>query len=211
MRAVAESSIPVISAVGHETDTTLIDFAADLRAPTPTAAAEMAVPVRMELVAELSECERRMVLAMDRSIEGYSFQLAGLSRALGDPTVIIDNRSQQLDYLDQRLEKAINLILKDLSVNVGRFSTRLVSPDFQIMRKSDVLDSLIKRHENAGKAVIENAEFRKSNIAGRLRINGVRQIIDNLKIELERRDFSIREPRIHVSYTHLTLPTILRV
>ena len=88
VRAVAESSIPVISAVGHETDTTLIDFVADLRAPTPTAAAEMAVPVRMELVAELSECGRRMVLAMDRSIEGYGLQLAGLSRALGDPTVL---------------------------------------------------------------------------------------------------------------------------
>lgn len=186
VRAVAESSIPVISAVGHETDTTLIDFAADLRAPTPTAAAEMAVPVRVELVAELSECERRMVLAMDRSIEGYRLQLTGLSRVLGDPTEIIDNRSQQLDYLDQRLEKAINLILKDLSVNVGSFSTRLVSPDFQIMRKSDVLDSLIKRHENAGKVVIENAEFRKSTIASRLKINAVRQIIDNLKIGLER-------------------------
>ena len=142
--------------------------------------------MRVELVAELSEFERRMVLAMDRSIEGYSLQLAGLSRALGDPTEIIDNRSQQLDYLDQRLEKAINLILKDLSVNIGSFSTRLVSPDFQIMRKSDVLDSLIKRHENAGKVVIENAEFRKSTIASRLKINAVRQIIDNLKIGLER-------------------------
>ena len=54
------------------------------------------------------------------------------------------------------------------------------------MRKADVLDSLIKRYENAGKAVIENAEFRKSTIAGRLKINAVRQIIDNLKIELER-------------------------
>ena len=54
------------------------------------------------------------------------------------------------------------------------------------MRKSDVLDSLIKRHENAVKAVIENAEFRKSTIASRLKINAVRQIIDNLKIELER-------------------------
>ena len=74
---------------------------------------------------------------------------------LGDPTEIIDNRSQQLDYLDQRLEKAINLILKDLSVNVGSFSTRLVSPDFQIMRKSDVLDSLIKRHENAEKLLLK--------------------------------------------------------
>ncbi len=186
VRSVAESLIPIISAVGHETDTTLIDFASDLRAPTPTAAAEMAVPVRSELISELIEHERRMILAMDRNIEGCDLQLSGFARALGDPTSIIDNRSQRLDYLDERLGNAIRSRIKDLSTNVGEFSSRLVSPDFQIMRKSDVLASLVKRLGNAGKLVVENAEFKKSAIGSRLKINIVRQTIKNLQIDLDR-------------------------
>ena len=69
VRAAAESPIPLISAVGHETDTTLIDHAADRRAPTPTAAAEMAVPVRAELFAQLGELQHRARQCLSRRVE----------------------------------------------------------------------------------------------------------------------------------------------
>src|SRR2546430_682018 len=82
VRAAAESRIPLISAVGHETDITLIDFAADKRAPTPTAAAEMAVPVRSELLAEVSVLARRTMICWQRGQEGRRNELRAAVRAL---------------------------------------------------------------------------------------------------------------------------------
>ncbi|MBO6827913.1 MAG: exodeoxyribonuclease VII large subunit, partial [Sneathiella sp.] len=85
VRAAAESRIPLISAVGHETDTTLIDYASDRRAPTPTAAAEMAVPVRSELLAYVEDMDRRIRRGLTRSISEKRDRLQGLSRGLRDP------------------------------------------------------------------------------------------------------------------------------
>src|SRR5499425_2199849 len=82
VRAAADSMIPLISAVGHETDVTLIDFAADKRAPTPTAAAEMAVPVRSELIADLMSKARRALACWQRAQEGRRNELRALTRAL---------------------------------------------------------------------------------------------------------------------------------
>src|SRR5947207_4281624 len=82
VRAAADSMIPLISAVGHETDITLIDFAADKRAPTPTAAAEMAVPVRSELLAEVSVLARRTMICWQRGQEGRRNELRAAVRAL---------------------------------------------------------------------------------------------------------------------------------
>src|SRR6201992_4327937 len=80
--AAADTRIPLISAVGHETDITLIDFAADKRAPTPTAAAEMAVPVRSELVAEVESLSRRKALCWQRGQENRRNELRAAARAL---------------------------------------------------------------------------------------------------------------------------------
>src|SRR5579885_3392869 len=102
VRAAAASAIPLISAVGHETDTTLIDHAADRRAPTPTAAAEMAVPVRLDLVAELSGKGQRMAGAMLRLLDERRLRVVGLGRGLPDPRSLLDAAAQRLDDRAER-------------------------------------------------------------------------------------------------------------
>jgi len=103
VRAAAGSAIPLISAVGHETDTTLIDFASDRRAPTPTAAAEMAVPVRADLLAEVLDYGKRTVASLNRGLRDAAFALSSLARGLGDPHRLIEERQQRLDVAGERL------------------------------------------------------------------------------------------------------------
>lgn len=106
-RAAAASDIPLISAVGHETDTTLIDFASDYRAPTPTAAAEYAVPVRAELMARLEETEGRRIAAMAQALRYRSERLRDLSRALPRADALTAQAQQRLDLAAARLPSAL--------------------------------------------------------------------------------------------------------
>jgi exodeoxyribonuclease VII large subunit len=110
VRAAAECTIPLISAVGHETDTTLIDHAADRRAPTPTAAAEIAVPVRSELVATVADFAARRVRAMSRMIEQRKQRFGDLVRALPRPEQILAERRQRLDVAVARLPKPTEIL-----------------------------------------------------------------------------------------------------
>ena len=106
-RAVAASEIPVISAVGHETDTTLIDFVADQRAPTPTAAAEMAVPVRMELLAWIEGQGGRLTRSAVQGLALRSQRVRDLSRALPRAESLLAPASQRLDLATERLPSAL--------------------------------------------------------------------------------------------------------
>jgi exodeoxyribonuclease VII large subunit len=107
VRAAAASAIPLISAVGHETDTTLIDHASDLRAPTPTAAAEIAVPVRLDLLAELGGKTARLAGGLSRLFTERRLHLAGLARGLPDPQDMLGAAAQRLDDRSERLRLAI--------------------------------------------------------------------------------------------------------
>lgn len=107
VRAIAECSIPVISAVGHETDTTLADFAADRRAPTPTAAAEMAVPVRAELAATLDELALRKRRAILRPVSLGRERLEARVARLPRPEVLVAQAAQRLDDLGERLRRGL--------------------------------------------------------------------------------------------------------
>ena len=118
VRAVAASDIPVISAVGHETDTTLIDYAADKRAPTPTGAAEMAVPVRSDLMATVADLSRRLDLSLARGIDARRERVEALARAMPTPRDLLGLAEQRVDDLGSRLPKA-------LSANVAASQARL--------------------------------------------------------------------------------------
>ncbi|MFC2969702.1 exodeoxyribonuclease VII large subunit [Acidimangrovimonas pyrenivorans] len=107
VRAAAESRIPLISAVGHETDTTLIDYASDRRAPTPTAAAEIAVPVRLELLAQQDALGARLSRALSQGVMLRGQRLRDLSRALPRPETLVEQAGQRLDLWAERLPNAL--------------------------------------------------------------------------------------------------------
>ncbi len=108
VRAIAASTIPVISAVGHETDTTLADFAADLRAPTPTAAAELAVPVREDLANQIAELSLRQRRGIARPVVLGRERLDARSRALPRPDTLLISHTQRLDDLSERLRRGLS-------------------------------------------------------------------------------------------------------
>lgn len=111
VRAAAASDIPLISAVGHETDTTLIDFASDRRAPTPTAAAEMAVPVRLDLVSGVAGLDERLRRGMTRLAREKRQQLDSLGRGLRGPREQLDMMRQRFDDLSDRFRHALRVAL----------------------------------------------------------------------------------------------------
>ncbi len=107
VRAAAESAIPLISAVGHETDTTLIDLASDRRAPTPTAAAEIAVPVRTDLLQQVLDLTRRNLRGFTRAMGERRTRLAGLARALPRADQLFAPSRQRFDTAAERLGHAL--------------------------------------------------------------------------------------------------------
>jgi len=107
VRAAAECPIPLISAVGHETDTTLIDFVSDQRAPTPTAAAEIAVPVRAELLTQLGQLQHRAQHCLSRKIERSRERLELTACRWPEPEGIFSPVAQRLDELGERLPRSL--------------------------------------------------------------------------------------------------------
>ena len=125
MRAVAGSTIPIISAVGHETDTTLCDFAADVRAPTPTAAAELAVPVRADLFAAVQSLEARSLRCVHRYRERAAERFAAVAPRLPEPVDLLAAQRQRTDDLADRLRRGLGRALSDARGDLAQASTAL--------------------------------------------------------------------------------------
>jgi exodeoxyribonuclease VII large subunit len=151
VRAAAESPIPLISAVGHETDTTLVDFASDLRAPTPTAAAEIAVPVRAELFAQLAELSHRAQQCLARRAERCRERFELTAVRWPEPQAIFAPMAQRLDEVGERLPRSLaaraGSARADLNLVAGRLRRELV--DQRIDRLSEQLGALWRLAELA--------------------------------------------------------------
>jgi len=142
VRAVAECRLPVISAIGHETDTTLIDFAADRRAPTPTAAAEMAVPVRAELIARVGEIDSRLYRSVAQRIDRAGQALRIAERGLMDPAEMVERRAQAVDLALAGLDSGIERRLSNAALQLANTGSRLRPPERRLAEVGASLASL---------------------------------------------------------------------
>lgn len=149
VRAAAASDIPLISAVGHETDTTLIDYAADLRAPTPTAAAELAVPVKFELAAKISNAETRLNESVYRYLYEKQMKIENLSKSMPNLGDLINLFFQKLDDRSDRLKISIQNYIKNKENQFVNLSNLLKSYSYQAVLERGF--SLVT--DNSGKIV----------------------------------------------------------
>lgn len=147
VRAVADCSIPIISAVGHETDTTLCDYAADMRAPTPTAAAELAVPVRADLLAMLGEMGLRAGRAVRRGAGQARERLEMQARLMPTPDMLLAPQRQRLDQLSDALGSGLRHRIADARAQLGQAGGALRPALLQqyLQRASERLDRLRPR------------------------------------------------------------------
>jgi exodeoxyribonuclease VII large subunit len=176
VRAAAASRIPLISAVGHETDTTLIDHAADRRAPTPTAAAEMAVPVRAELLAQAMDCGRRLFACTTRWIEERRTRVDGLARGLGDPRAFIEGSAQRLDDRAERLSMAMAGLVERRRQRMGELAARLRHPREVLAERRAKLDAEGRALSMAFRQATTRERARLERVAGQLSLLPVRRL-----------------------------------
>ncbi len=170
VRAAAASQIPLISAVGHETDTTLIDFASDLRAPTPTAAAELAVPVRLELLATVDAFSARLSRNVAQGMGLRGQRLRDVARALPRLEALLASPRQRLDGAVQRLGGALGLAVAKKRGAYDR-SAGLIRPEVLlalITRRADRLAGLDQRLGTARARRVERAADRALALSARL-------------------------------------------
>ena len=169
VRAAANSAIPLISAVGHETDTTLIDYASDIRAPTPTAAAEMAVPVRQDLLTQIIETGARLWAATQRSLNDRHEHMTQLNRLLGDPTRVIEPLAQRLDDRSERLNRAVAMMIEQRRARLAQASGRLRHPRDIVRLAEQQLNDRAQQLNHTVSVILDRRRTKLAETGGRLR------------------------------------------
>lgn len=159
VRAVADCTIPIISAVGHETDTTLCDHAADRRAPTPTAAAEMAVPVRAELLAGLAEMGLRAGRAVRRGTGQARERLEMQARLMPTPDMLLAPQRQRIDDASARLNRGLShrLVVARAQLNEAGGALRPALLHQRLARAAERLDRLRPRPDYLARTLTDRA------------------------------------------------------
>lgn len=160
VRAAAACSIPLISAVGHETDTTLIDFAADKRAPTPTGAAEIAVPRRDQLYAQVLDDHKRLVSGLSRTVRDLHNILAAAAAKLANPQQMLDVKTQTLDYLSGRLAGGFEKGITAKSHHLTRIAANLRHPRDLLARLEERLAVRAEALATRGARLLERPQQR---------------------------------------------------
>jgi len=177
-RAVARSQIPLISAVGHETDTTLIDYVSDLRAPTPTAAAELATPVKRDIIARIEDNDTRMRRAVIRRCDMADQMLRATARGLLHPADQIGRQGQRLDMLWASLDSQLLKITSHHSSRLAQITHRLASPAHQITSLSARVD---RSAEQLGRHIHQAVEYssrRLGELDRLLQANSFERVLD---------------------------------
>jgi exodeoxyribonuclease VII large subunit len=165
VRAAAASAIPLISAVGHETDTTLIDHAADRRAPTPSAAAEIAVPVRRELLTGLTDLQSRLLAGAGRFLDERHTAVEGLGRGLPEPRRLLEDMSQRLDERAERLQQAVFTWIRGQAAELARLEAALPHPRRQLLFAREQVSTLNGRLALVGPRLIDGPRRALSDLA----------------------------------------------
>lgn len=168
VHAIYHSKIPVISAIGHETDVTLADFAADLRAPTPTAAAEMATPVLLDIISNIHQITKQLINGYQRIIENSHLRYRLLSQRLKDPQTYLNEKIQKFDDFDERFQKLKKSILIIYFQRYQVIANRLISPQSKIDFNQEKLSGLSTRFLNVYKNFIQQKELHLLSLKNRL-------------------------------------------
>jgi exodeoxyribonuclease VII large subunit len=146
-RAIAKSVLPIISAVGHEIDFTIADFVADLRAPTPSAAAEIISPDSQQIQTQLNRLQQSLTESLQRNLFGFKQQLNHLQKRLQHPGSRLQQQAQHLDHLDIRLRRAISTKLDGYRAKGNQLSDQLYrqNPQLQLEEKQLKLSVVVKQ------------------------------------------------------------------
>ena len=165
VRAAAACPIPLISAIGHETDTTLLDYVADRRAPTPTAAAEFAVPVRADLAYTVADAGQRLARATQGRLQGAQQGLADVGRSLLDPQSLLDRAAQDLDVTSERFTRGAHTLIDQAKSRLEQVAARLADPMRTLRAKQDALISL-DPHKRLRSALAQLVDRHSQNVEG---------------------------------------------
>lgn len=179
--AIYHSNIPIISAVGHETDTTISDFVADLRAPTPTSAAEIAVQSQIEIVERLAKLKQALNRELTRKLQHNKEQLNRLtgSYAFRYPEQLVKQKEQQLDQMLDSLQKSMSKIQTEKKQQVESFVRRLEvqHPRKQVEQANESLIKMIKLQNEVMARIVEKNQLRWMNVIEKLMLLNPLQIM----------------------------------